>query len=175
VVTSADPPAAATRVEVFREVESSGATSMADGSPTGTAVRKSSSTHTSTTPTTGTTRTIPTTRMKRTATRIHPTTLLNIANWDGGMLRITNTTRPDGVTVMLEGRLAGPWVDEVAGCWKTLRTTTQDASSIYIQLDAVTFIDAAGKALLRKMHEERAVLAASGCMTRAILEEIKQK
>ena len=31
------------------------------------------------------------------------------------MLRITVTTYPEGVTVALEGRLAGPWVDEVFG------------------------------------------------------------
>ena len=89
------------------------------------------------------------------------------------MLRITNTTRPEGVTVVLEGRLAGPWVDELALCWGTL-TATHDTGSIRIHLDAVTFIDAAGKGLLRTMHEEGATLAASGCMTRAILEEIKQ-
>ena len=90
------------------------------------------------------------------------------------MLRITNTTRPDGVTVVLEGRLAGPWVGELARCWKAL-TTTQDARSIYVQLDGVTFIDAAGKAVLRAMHEDGAAIAASGCMTRGILEEIKQR
>jgi len=84
------------------------------------------------------------------------------------MLRITITNRPEGVTLALEGRLAGPWVHELAGCWKTIG----NASAICVQLDAVTFIDAAGKALLRTMHDEGAVLAASGCMTRAILEEI---
>ena len=89
------------------------------------------------------------------------------------MLRITITTRPEGVTVALEGRLAGLWVDELARCWKAL-TVTQDAGSIRVQLDAVTFIDAGGKALLRMMHEQGAALAASGCMTRAILEEIRQ-
>ena len=88
------------------------------------------------------------------------------------MLRITITTRPEGVTVVLEGRLAGAWVEELARCWGPL-TATQDARSIRVQLDAVTFIDAAGKALLRAMHEEGAALAASGCMTRAILEEIR--
>ena len=87
------------------------------------------------------------------------------------MLRITNTTRPEGVMVVLEGRLAGPWVDELARCWKAL-TTTQDARSICVQLDGLTFIDVTGKAVLRAMHEEGAALAASGCMTRAILEEI---
>jgi len=90
------------------------------------------------------------------------------------MLRITNTMRPEGATVVLEGRLAGPWVDELARCWKAL-TTTQDAGSICVQLDGVTFIDAAGKALLRTLREEGAVFAASGCMTRAILEEISRQ
>ena len=70
------------------------------------------------------------------------------------MLRITITTRPEGVTVALEGRLAGPWVDELARCWKAL-TATQDAGSVCVQLEAVTFIDAAGKELLRTMHARR--------------------
>ena len=88
------------------------------------------------------------------------------------MLRITIRTRAEGVTLVLEGRLAGPWVDELARCWAAL-TATQDVASICVRLDAVTFIDAAGKALLQTMHEKGATFAASDCMTRAILEEIK--
>ena len=90
------------------------------------------------------------------------------------MLRITTSIRPDGTTVALEGRLAGPWVDELRASWRSL-ATTRDARSIRVDLDAATFIDAAGKALLWAMHEQGAVLAASGCMTRAILEEIGTK
>ena len=89
------------------------------------------------------------------------------------MLRITITTRPDGVTILLEGRLAGPWVEELARCWKSLMAA-QDGGSACVQLDAVTFVDAAGKELLRTIHEQGATLAASGCMTRAILEEIRK-
>jgi ABC-type transporter Mla MlaB component len=73
---------------------------------------------------------------------------------------------------MLEGRLAGAWVDELARCWTGL-TAVRDARSVRVDLEAVTFIDAAGKALLRRMHERGAALLASGCMTRAILAEIK--
>ena len=61
------------------------------------------------------------------------------------MLRITTSIRPDGTTVALEGRLAGPWVDELRASWRSL-ATTRDASSIRVDLDAVTFIDTAGKA-----------------------------
>ena len=87
------------------------------------------------------------------------------------MLRITTTIRPDGTTVALEGRLAGPWVDELRASWRSL-ATTRDASSIRLDLDAVTFIDTAGKALLWAMHQQGAALTATGCMTRAFLEEI---
>ena len=52
-------------------------------------------------------------------------------------------------------------------------TALRDASSVRVELEAVTFIDSAGKAVLRRMREEGAVLFASGCMTRAILEEIE--
>ena len=87
------------------------------------------------------------------------------------MLRITTTIRPDGTTVGLEGRLAGPWVDELRASWRSL-ATTRDARSIRVDLDAVTFIDTAGKALLWAMHQQGAALTATGCMTRAILDEI---
>jgi len=87
------------------------------------------------------------------------------------MLRITVTTRPECVTVALEGRLAGPWVDELARCWTSVRAAT----STCVELDGVTFIDDAGKALLRTMHGEGARLVGSGCMTRAVLEEIGQR
>jgi len=90
------------------------------------------------------------------------------------MLRITDMTCPEGVTVVLEGRLAGPWVDELARCWKAL-TLTHGAGSIRVQLAGVTFIDARGRTLLRAMHDEGAALTAAGCMTRAILEEIKER
>ena len=90
------------------------------------------------------------------------------------MLRITTSIRPDGTTVALEGRLAGPWVDELRASWRSL-AATGDARAIRVDLDAVTFIDTAGKALLWAMHEQGAMLTATGCMTRAILEEIRKK
>jgi anti-anti-sigma regulatory factor len=88
------------------------------------------------------------------------------------MLRISVVTGADTVTVTLEGGLSGPWVDELDRCWRSL-TATRDADAIVVQLDGVTFIDAAGRGLLRTMHEFGAALVASGCMTRATVEEIE--
>jgi ABC-type transporter Mla MlaB component len=89
------------------------------------------------------------------------------------MLRISVTTPPGAATVALEGRLAGAWVDELRACWRALGAT-RDPSTIRVTLEGVTFIDTAGKALLWAMHEQGAVLVATGCMTRAILDEIRQ-
>jgi hypothetical protein len=36
----------------------------------------------------------------------------------------------------------------------------------------VSFIDETGKRLLRRMHDQGAMLVAAGCMTRAIVKEI---
>src|SRR5262245_50801940 len=89
------------------------------------------------------------------------------------MLRISVTPDTAGTTITIEGRLAGLWVDEVARYWRD-ETIGRDPRSLRVDLAAVTFIDAAGKALLRAMHEQGAVLYAScaGCMTRAVLDEI---
>jgi len=87
-----------------------------------------------------------------------------------GMLRIT-TSKGERATLTLEGRLAGPWVDELARAWNAL-AAGRAAATITVRLDAVSFIDAAGKALCRRIHAAGAVLEASGCMMRAIVDEI---
>jgi len=88
------------------------------------------------------------------------------------MLRITVTNRPQATAVAVEGKLAGPWVDELAECWRKLAPERRQ-HAVRIRLDAVTFIDASGKALLRSIHQQGGVLEASGCMTRATVDEIK--
>jgi len=49
------------------------------------------------------------------------------------MLRVTVTTLSELTTVILEGRLAGAWVPELATCWRKL-IATRDARSIEINL-----------------------------------------
>jgi hypothetical protein len=87
------------------------------------------------------------------------------------MLKIT--TQTDGTTTIfeLEGKLAGPWVQEVENCWH--RAVTDDWQ-VTILLKAVTFIDGAGRKLLAEMHRRGAELVAEGCMTKAIVGEIKR-
>jgi anti-anti-sigma regulatory factor len=88
------------------------------------------------------------------------------------MLKI-NTHNEDATIIFdLEGKLAGPWVDELEHCW---RQAVTDDQRVRVVLTIVTFIDAAGIKLLTDMHRQGAELVAQGCMTKAIVEEIKQK
>jgi hypothetical protein len=86
------------------------------------------------------------------------------------MLKITN--RSDGATTIfdLEGNLAGPWVDELEHCW---HRAISDDGAVRVVLKTVTFIDAEGRRLLTEMHRQGTELVAHGCMTKAIVEEIK--
>jgi len=85
------------------------------------------------------------------------------------MLKIT--VQSDGARTIfeLEGRLTGPWVGELANCWRQKVVPDQPATVV---LKAVTFIDKAGIQLLTDMHGQGVELAAEGCMTKAIIEEI---
>jgi anti-anti-sigma regulatory factor len=87
------------------------------------------------------------------------------------MLRITAHDHPRLLTFRLEGRLEGPWVEELEKCW---RSTLASPSRLTVRVDlsAVTFIDDAGKAHLTAMHEQGAELIASDCETKAIVAEI---
>jgi anti-anti-sigma regulatory factor len=89
------------------------------------------------------------------------------------MLRLRTLSSPGETLLVLEGRLTGPWVDELARCWATLRGEKQHRP-IRVDLDSVTFVSAAGKALLARLHDDGALLTARACMTSAILEEIAQ-
>jgi anti-anti-sigma regulatory factor len=88
------------------------------------------------------------------------------------MLRITvMTTGQHRATVALEGSLSGPWVGELERSLSAL-TAERDARAVDVRLDAVTFIDAGGKDLLGRIHKRGMRLVASGCMNRAVVDEI---
>ena len=85
------------------------------------------------------------------------------------MLKITTVTDATRKTFALEGKLAGPWVQELEGCWQQ---AVIDGRQVRVMLNAVTFIDGGGRKLLAEMHRQGAELTGEGCMTKAIIEEI---
>jgi outer membrane protein len=84
------------------------------------------------------------------------------------MLRITTEKKRGKTVLSVEGRLAGPWVEALEQCWRT-RVPEEKFS---VDLCGVSFIDAAGKALLKEIHEQGGKLIAEGCLNEAIVEEI---
>jgi outer membrane protein TolC len=87
------------------------------------------------------------------------------------MLRITSKIEEEhgSVTLKLEGKLAGPWVDEFERCWRLM---VEKRKKLIVELDGVTFIDSKGKCLLAKIHGQGAKLIGAGLMTKSIIEEI---
>jgi anti-anti-sigma regulatory factor len=88
------------------------------------------------------------------------------------MLKITGQRDAalDSMSLRLEGKLAGPWVEELHSYWRQISGNQQ--SGAVIDLTGVTFIDADGKALLTKLWQQGVELRATGCLTRCIIEEI---
>ena len=88
------------------------------------------------------------------------------------MLKITENKNavPVSLSIILEGKLVGPWVEELNSYWRQM--SVNQPSGTMIDLTGVTFIDANGKALLTKLWQQGAELRAAGCLTRSIVEEI---
>jgi outer membrane protein len=85
------------------------------------------------------------------------------------MLKITVKKSDTGAILMLEGKLVGAWVAELQTSWQA---ECASAQKVCIDLNGVTFIDAEGKALLTKLHNEGATLIAKGCLTRSIISQV---
>ena len=87
------------------------------------------------------------------------------------MLRITTHSTADSLTFQLEGRLMGPWVTELRECWR--RTSCDGKRAVHIDLRALTYVDAAGEALLADLYRQGADLFACDCQMKAIVAEIE--
>ncbi len=87
------------------------------------------------------------------------------------MLRITTETKRGRLTLSIEGRLAGPWVAALEQCWRELLAASP-RQKFSINLCGVSFIDNAGKVLLKEMHRLGGELVAEGCLNQAIVNEI---
>lgn len=87
------------------------------------------------------------------------------------MLRITTEKKRGRTVLSVEGRLSGPRVSMLEQCWRELRAGAPD-EKFHVNLCGVTFIDNAGKVLLKAIHSEGGQLIAEGCLNQAIVREI---
>ena len=84
------------------------------------------------------------------------------------MLRITTEKKRGKTVLSVEGRLAGPWVAALEQSWRE----REAGEKFSVDLCGVSFIDAAGKTLLKEIHQQGGKLIAAGCLNEAIVEEI---
>ncbi len=87
------------------------------------------------------------------------------------MLKITIHDSAAELRFRLEGRLCGPWVDELSQCWRTAASTTNGRTTV-LDLRDVDFIDTPGQRLLSEMHAGDVRLLAATPLIQAIVEEV---
>src|SRR5271168_4714208 len=87
------------------------------------------------------------------------------------MLRITTEKRRGKLVLTVEGRLAGESVSALEQCWRELQTGSP-REKCSVNLCGVSYIDAAGKVLLKEIHHQGGQLVAEVCLNQAIVKEI---
>ena len=87
------------------------------------------------------------------------------------MLRITTIQKRGKTVLSIEGRLAGPNVGTLELCWRDLQSAPS-RGKLHLDLCGVSFIDAAGKVLLKEIYRQGGQLVAEGCLNQAIVQEI---
>jgi hypothetical protein len=90
------------------------------------------------------------------------------------MLKITTHGSDDSTRITLEGRLVGPWIEELERCWRESKQSAADRKLI-VDLTGVTFVEPEGKALLTRIYQAGAELIATGCCMRSIVEDAKTR
>jgi anti-anti-sigma regulatory factor len=89
------------------------------------------------------------------------------------MLRIHIEEQCKSVTIQLEGRLVGDWVEELKRCWHSAEARSRDRNLI-IELYAVSFVDISGRSLLAEMYGAGVTLVGRGVWAQNLVERIQQ-
>jgi outer membrane protein len=93
------------------------------------------------------------------------------ARWRQLMFRITTQKKRSKVLLTVEGRLAGESVFTLEQCWRELHAGSP-GEKFNVDLCGVSFIDAAGKALLKEIYRQGGRLVAQGCLNQETVKEI---
>jgi hypothetical protein len=88
------------------------------------------------------------------------------------VLRISITENATEMRLVLQGRLTGPWVDELKTSWKTASQLLEGRRCI-VDIDELAFIDKRGNRVLRAMSTEGAQFIANDLYMRSVAEALK--
>ena len=88
------------------------------------------------------------------------------------MLRITIDERDHAIAMTLEGRIAGPWVEELNDAWSQLAPKLGNRT-MSVNLCNVTYADASGKKALRNIYQQaHAQIVADNLWAQYIADEV---
>jgi outer membrane protein len=87
------------------------------------------------------------------------------------MFRVSTQKKRCKVLLTIEGRLAGESVATLEHCWRELRAASP-TEKFNVDLCGVSFIDSAGKTLLKEIHRQGGHLVAQGCLNQETVKEI---
>jgi hypothetical protein len=90
------------------------------------------------------------------------------------MLRITVQNDAQTVTLQLEGRLAGPWLEELDETFQRALVGKRQPK-IEVDLTGLISIDRGGKTYLESMHQRGVEFIVGDCETKSIVDEISSK
>lgn len=87
------------------------------------------------------------------------------------MIRISEIRKDAKQRLLVEGTLAGDWVEVLEKSWLEAQTS-HNGEPMRIDLSGVTWIDDKGRELLKRILQDGAELRATGIMTRSVIEEL---
>ncbi len=91
------------------------------------------------------------------------------------MLRITIHEAAKAQTIQLEGKIAGPWVEEFKRSWDSLAPSL-GTKELHLDLRGVAFVDAKGRQLLREIYQKtNACFLADSPLTRYFADDAMQQ
>src|SRR5258705_7482728 len=86
------------------------------------------------------------------------------------MLKIDTIESPSEILLALQGRLAGPWVDELESQWRRMQATAGERRLV-VDLSDVTGIDGAARYLLQLMRVRNVSLVGACLAIQASLDD----
>ena len=87
------------------------------------------------------------------------------------MIRISEIRKGSGRRLLVEGTIAGDWVEVLEKSWLEAQASRY-GEPMRIDLSGVTWIDDKGRELLKRILQDGAELLATGIMTRSVIEEV---
>jgi ABC-type transporter Mla MlaB component len=88
------------------------------------------------------------------------------------MLRITVKNGKQPTILKLEGKLAGPWVDELLRTWSELKVKRPGLTAS-LDLSDVSYVDADGRMMLSWMFRKGVKVQNANLMTKYIMDQVE--